>query len=264
MAATFTFWTTHLQSCGSRTWWRNSRSWCLLTSGYSWYHAFPALMQPPKPATPEPTSLSLEIWMDSELERVSYYDVEVKLQTVFMTLHGGSWALHSLKRSCAANQVGQHASSRKAQGSGERGESLQFHDDKSMTPEGEISKRHARAAVEKEQWHCFSTLWRHACSITLWDLLLLMPMNQNVRNLLDFRWVLLNSWEKKRKMKSTGATSGSWMESNPLKIRKRQIGSPHSPIMHAWLSRESVTSETKSGQVWNNKDYTPLFRITVG
>jgi len=36
-------------------------------------------MQPPKPATLEPTSLSLEIWMDSELERVSYYDVEVKL-----------------------------------------------------------------------------------------------------------------------------------------------------------------------------------------
>lgn len=57
-------------------------------------------------------------------------------------------------------------------------------------------------------------------------------------------------------MKSTGATSGSWMELNPLKIRKWQIGSPHSPIMHAWLSRESVTSETKSGQVWNNKDYT--------
>lgn len=52
MAATFTFWTTHLQSCGSRTWWRNSRSWCVLTSGYSWYHAFPALMQPPKPCNP--------------------------------------------------------------------------------------------------------------------------------------------------------------------------------------------------------------------
>lgn len=120
--------------------------------------------------------------------------------------HGGTWALHSLKWSWAANQVGQHASSRKAQGSGESGEGLQFHNDKSMTPGGEISKRHARAAVEKEQWHCFSTLWRHACSITLWELLLLVPMNQNVRNLLDSRWFFINSWIRLIKMKSTGAT----------------------------------------------------------
>ncbi len=162
-------------------------------------------MQPPKPATPEPTSLSLEIWVDSELERASYYDVEVKLQTVIMTLLALWYFSPSLAQMKLGSKSSWAACQRQKEGPRKRGKPSvppwQRHD----TRRGDL-KASRTSSSREEHWHCFSTLWRHACSITLWDLLLLMPMNQNVRNLLDSRWFIINSWITIRKMENTGAT----------------------------------------------------------